>query len=533
MAAPKTVLTYPLNGATKDFTIPFEYLARRFVSVTLIGKTRQTLVLNSDYRFTSRTTITTTKAWGPADLFTSVELRRVTSATERLVDFADGSILRAYDLNTAQVQSLHIAEEARDLTADTIGVNNTGDLDARGRKIVNVGDGSLDGDAVNMGQNRRWAESVLNQSAAATASATAAAASAAQSHVDSVTAAQSAASAQVSANASGGAATVATTAKDTAVEYSVAARAYRDQAGASATSASGSAATATAQAGRAKTEADKLGNMNEFASTLDSVSGGIPRFKNSLQVGGSYGVILRKEDVNDPNTAYVARFTHSADGGVRLIDDLRGIVRANFTVTGAATFSNTVDTGGDVIARSGSIRAYAVSASNNSHFWFHGPDASTRAVMYAGATGVVALTPGYGQAGAVGAWQWFPVGDMATPAGAFFRNNGNISSTLYAGGDLDSALKVSPTYQRTRTDMTTSRVKENNYVNDTGRPLRVIIAWQQAAGSNCGIMVNGVEWAYGMQSNVSGGNTMMVDVPVGATYRFQGGNNIKWWHEYR
>ncbi|WP_152687712.1 phage tail fiber domain-containing protein, partial [Pseudomonas fildesensis] len=36
MAAPKTVLTYPLNGAQRDFPIPFEYLARKFVVVTLI-----------------------------------------------------------------------------------------------------------------------------------------------------------------------------------------------------------------------------------------------------------------------------------------------------------------------------------------------------------------------------------------------------------------------------------------------------------------------------------------------------------------
>lgn len=183
MAAPKTVLTYPLNGAQRDFPIPFEYLARKFVVVTLVGSTRKTLTLNSDYRFTSRTTVTTTKAWGPGDQFATVELRRITSATERLVDFADGSILRAYDLNTAQVQSLHIAEEARDLTADTIGVNNDGDLDARGRKIVNVADGVLDGDAVSLGQNRRWAESALSQADRAKVQADAAKAAASASQV--------------------------------------------------------------------------------------------------------------------------------------------------------------------------------------------------------------------------------------------------------------------------------------------------------------------------------------------------------------
>ncbi|WP_419784748.1 phage tail fiber protein, partial [Leuconostoc pseudomesenteroides] len=84
----------------------------------------------TDYRFATRTTISLTKAWGPADGYTTIELRRVTSTTDRLVDFTDGSILRAYDLNVAQIQTMHVAEEARDLTTDTIGVNNDGHLDA-------------------------------------------------------------------------------------------------------------------------------------------------------------------------------------------------------------------------------------------------------------------------------------------------------------------------------------------------------------------------------------------------------------------
>ena len=173
MAAPKTVLTYPLNGTLKDFAIPFEYLARKFVVVTLIGATRRVLVLNSEYRFTTKKQITTTTAWGPAQGFENIEIRRMTSATERLVDFSDGSILRAYDLNTAQIQSLHIAEEARDLTADTIGVNNDGDLDARGRRIVNLADATQPDHAVTLRQEQAWAASTLAYKNAAEASASA------------------------------------------------------------------------------------------------------------------------------------------------------------------------------------------------------------------------------------------------------------------------------------------------------------------------------------------------------------------------
>ena len=160
--APKTVLTYPLDGANRDFVIPFEYLARKFVQVTLIGQDRKLLTINIDYRFTQRTIITLTKNWGPADGYERIEIRRYTSATERLVDFSDGSILRAYDLNTSQIQSLHIAEEGRDVASDTIGVNNDGDLDARGRKIVNLADATSDGEAVTLRQQKTWAGSALS-----------------------------------------------------------------------------------------------------------------------------------------------------------------------------------------------------------------------------------------------------------------------------------------------------------------------------------------------------------------------------------
>lgn len=158
----KTVMTYDLNGATKDFNIPFEYLARKFVTVTLIGVDRKVLVLNQDYRFATKTTISTTQAWGSAQGYTQIEIRRYTSATERLVDFTDGSILRAYDLNISQIQTMHVAEEARDLTADTIGVNNEGHLDARGRRIVNVANAVSDRDAVPFGQLKTMNQNAYN-----------------------------------------------------------------------------------------------------------------------------------------------------------------------------------------------------------------------------------------------------------------------------------------------------------------------------------------------------------------------------------
>lgn len=166
--APKTIVVYDITGQT-DYTIPFEYLARKFVVVTLIGQDRKVLTLNTDYRFTTKTTIGLSNTT-PAG-YDKIEIRRLTSATDRLVDFHDGSILRAYDLNLSQIQTLHVAEEARDLAGDSITVNDNGDLDARGRKIVNLGDAENDEDAVNLGQLKKFDDSTFNNAQLAKASA--------------------------------------------------------------------------------------------------------------------------------------------------------------------------------------------------------------------------------------------------------------------------------------------------------------------------------------------------------------------------
>lgn len=150
--SPSTISTIQINGQT-EFTIPFEFLARRFVAVTLLGSSRVKLTLGTDYRYIASNKIQLLKPVGDA---THIELRRVTSATDRLVNFSDGSILRAYDMNLSAIQTLHVAEEARDLAGLGIVENDDGDLDARLRKIVNLKDGTNDFDAVNLRQLRQF-----------------------------------------------------------------------------------------------------------------------------------------------------------------------------------------------------------------------------------------------------------------------------------------------------------------------------------------------------------------------------------------
>lgn len=154
-----TITRYALTGSVK-FPVNFEYLTRRFVRVTLVGQTRRELVPNSEYRFTSKMEIETTAVWGPAQGFETIEIRRVTSATDRLVNFTDGSILRSYDLNIAQIQAIHIAEESRDF-ADQAMIKDLTGWDAQGLRIKNVGNPVLPSDAA----TREYVDSLSGMSA--------------------------------------------------------------------------------------------------------------------------------------------------------------------------------------------------------------------------------------------------------------------------------------------------------------------------------------------------------------------------------
>lgn len=152
----RPMVTYTLNGAQVDYTIPFEYLARKFIVVTLVGMgfTKE-LVLKDDYRFTTSNQITLNKSTWPGEGYELIEIKRYTSATERLVNFSDGSILRAYDLNISQIQSLHIAEEGRGVAEEAMGPSGL-QWDARGRRVTNMAQGVNPQDAVNVSQVDEW-----------------------------------------------------------------------------------------------------------------------------------------------------------------------------------------------------------------------------------------------------------------------------------------------------------------------------------------------------------------------------------------
>lgn len=144
-----TIANYQGNGSTTDFNVPFDYLAKKFVKVTV--DSREKLGgdygdTTKDYFFVDKTTIRFNTA--PAS-GTEIIIRRYTSATDRIVSFKDASVLKAKDLDVSTVQTIHIAEEGRDVINDALIVDKEGNWDARGHRIVNVGGPIGDTDAVN------------------------------------------------------------------------------------------------------------------------------------------------------------------------------------------------------------------------------------------------------------------------------------------------------------------------------------------------------------------------------------------------
>ena len=163
-----TIIIYEGDGTRTDFTIPFDYLKKSFVTVRLGAGTTLTGGdygdTGSDYYFLDKTTIRLKVAPASGEALT---IRRHTSATERVVTFKDASILKATDLDTSQVQAFHIAEEGRDILEDSLSVNREGNWDAKGKRIINVGTPEADSDAMTYGIYKADALGALHSKIAA------------------------------------------------------------------------------------------------------------------------------------------------------------------------------------------------------------------------------------------------------------------------------------------------------------------------------------------------------------------------------
>jgi microcystin-dependent protein len=110
---------YTATGATRTFTVPFQYLDKSHVVVKLNGSLKTS---GTDYTFTSASTINfTTAPTGTVEIYRS-------TPTDPLVDFQDASVLTEADLDTSARQPLYLAQESADSAALslTVPIGETG-----------------------------------------------------------------------------------------------------------------------------------------------------------------------------------------------------------------------------------------------------------------------------------------------------------------------------------------------------------------------------------------------------------------------
>lgn len=101
----KTSVTYKGTGSQTQYDFPFDYLRKSFIKVTIDDVLQDT----SDYIVDNRSILFNT---APAADSIIVIYRE--TDTERLVSWADASVLKASDMTISQVQQLHILEEGQD-----------------------------------------------------------------------------------------------------------------------------------------------------------------------------------------------------------------------------------------------------------------------------------------------------------------------------------------------------------------------------------------------------------------------------------
>ena len=133
---------YTGNGSTTAYAISYSYRDAADLIVSINGVATTSYTLNS-----AGTTLTFDSA--PANA-SAIEIRRKTSQTVRLTDYAAGSVLTENDLDTDSTQAFFMSQEAIDDAGDVIKIDSANfQWDVQNKRLTNVADPVDNTDGVN------------------------------------------------------------------------------------------------------------------------------------------------------------------------------------------------------------------------------------------------------------------------------------------------------------------------------------------------------------------------------------------------
>ena len=174
---------YTGNGTLATYTIGFTYRSTDDVKV-YVGGVLQTITTHYSFPTSSQITFVTPPSNGVA-----IVIRRNTSQSSRLVDYAAGSVLKESDLDTDSIQGFNMAQESIDISNDSITKSDsTNQWDATSLRVTNITDPTSAQDAATKNYVDTAATSLVQQAEAARDAAIVAQGAAEQAETDAQTA---------------------------------------------------------------------------------------------------------------------------------------------------------------------------------------------------------------------------------------------------------------------------------------------------------------------------------------------------------
>lgn len=338
-----TSITYTADGSQTNFSIPFDYLRPSFVHVAV-----NDAEVSEGFTVSNRGIMFDT---APARA-TLVKIYRKTP-TSRLVSWADASILKATDMTIAEVQQLHILEEASDWSkTNSIVLDEEGNTwQGRNCRMSNIADPTEAQDVVTKNYLENTEDSFVQRMNAIKTQTEQFANTAGNSEDSAYKSAQSAsasaASAAESVKLAEGYKNIAETAKSNASLYAANAKTSADNAGASKEAAQSAATTASNFASDVKNSASEAKTYKDNAKIyMDNAKNYSENVNVFLPSVSTEGVLswTNKAGLTNPASVNIkgAKGDTGAAATITIGSITTGAAGSNASVTNSGTASNVV-----------------------------------------------------------------------------------------------------------------------------------------------------------------------------------------------